>query len=134
MKDKSKNTLSDRDNAIFDEIIMYLKQNALETAEKLICHTFELYPHRPEPHNFMGILLEKKSDHDEAMIHFRIALELEPTYLPAQYNLMHYGTFYDKGHCAYREEDCSEDFEDDDILARVVYGQDNIGHLFRRKK
>lgn len=134
MKEKLREAVKDNEIELFGEIITLLKQNKLDEAEKLICHSFELYPHRPEPHNFMGILLEKKSDHDEAMIHFRVALELQASYLPAQHNLMHYGTFYEKGHCAYLEEDCLEGFDDEDILARVVYGQDKIGHLFRRKK
>ncbi len=127
----------DRDVPIFVEIVTLLKNRSLEDAERLILQSYKSYPNRPEPHNLMGILLEKRYDHDEAMKHFRIALELDPTYLPAQYNLLHYGTFYPQDHCAYLEEECyaaEDETLDSDPISRIVYGHNQIGRLFRRNK
>ena len=38
------------------------------------------YPHAPQPHNLLGVLLEKEGDHPAAMRHFRAAWALDPTY------------------------------------------------------
>lgn len=64
------------------------------------------YPHAPQPHNLLGILLEKQGNHLLAMRHFRAAWALVPAYLPARQNLDLYGTFYAAGQCAYDESDC----------------------------
>lgn len=63
------------------------------------------YPHAPEPHNLLGIVLEKMGDHLMAMKHFRAAWALDPSYLPANHNLNTYGTFFSSGKCAYDESD-----------------------------
>ncbi|MGJ0022382.1 hypothetical protein [Streptococcus dysgalactiae] len=73
---------------------------------ELLADDMKKNPHLPEPHNLMGILLEEKGDHLLAMKHFRVALDLDPTYLPAEYNLEHYGSFSPSGHCAYDKKDC----------------------------
>ena len=44
-------------------------------------------PHCAIPHNLMGILLEKEANHVLAMKHFRAAYALDPTYIPARYNM-----------------------------------------------
>jgi DNA-binding NtrC family response regulator len=43
---------------------------------------------RPEAFNLLGVLQEAEGDHLSAMRNFRVALDLDPTYLPAQENLM----------------------------------------------
>lgn len=53
------------------------------------------YPHAPQTHNLMGIILEKKEEHAAAMKHFRAALALDPTYYPAKHNLDMYGSEID---------------------------------------
>lgn len=58
-----------------------------------ICYSMYLYPDAPEPHNLMGIVMEKQRNHTGAMKHFRAALDLDPTYLPAQENMMDYARF-----------------------------------------
>lgn len=63
------------------------------------------YPHAPQPHNLLGLLLERQHDHPMAMRHFRAAWALDPTYLPARQNLECYGTFFSCGRCAYDESD-----------------------------
>ena len=50
-------------------------------------------PHAPEPHNLMGIILENENDHIGAMKHFRAAWALDPTYLPARFNMEQYAGF-----------------------------------------
>jgi hypothetical protein len=52
------------------------------------------------------LVLEKESDHLLAMKHFRAAWALDPTYLPARYNLENFGTFVPKGRGAFDESDC----------------------------
>lgn len=70
-----------------------------------ICRAMGRYPHAPQPHNLLGIILEKTGDHPGAMKHFRAAWALDPTYLPASHNLNTYGTFFSSGGCAFDEGD-----------------------------
>ena len=63
-------------------------------------------PHAPEPHNLMGMLLEWQGNHQLAMRHFRVAWDLDQTYLPARHNLDVYESFYVTGTGAYDESDC----------------------------
>lgn len=74
----------------------------------MICHAMESYPDTPEPHNLLGILLEKQGNHAYAMRHFRAAYALDPDYSPAMQNLYNYGTFFGNGKCAYDDSDCSD--------------------------
>ena len=73
---------------------------------ELITTAMGKYPHAPQPHNLLGLLLEKQNDHPTAMKHFRAAWALDPTYLPVRQNLECYGTFFSRGRCAYDETDC----------------------------
>lgn len=73
-----------------------------------VCAAMAKYPDLPNPHNLLGIILEKKGRHPDAMRHFRAAWALDPTYLPARYNLEVYGTFFSTGDCAYNIEDCEK--------------------------
>lgn len=67
-----------------------LGRNAYKECMEDICYAMYQHPDAPEPHNLMGILMEKQRDHTGAMKHFRAALDLDPTYLPAQENMMDY--------------------------------------------
>jgi lipoprotein NlpI len=64
------------------------------------------YPHSPQPHNLIGVLLVKEGNHAQAMKHFRAAWALDPTFIPARWNLENFGTFYSSGKFALDEEDC----------------------------
>lgn len=110
-----------------------------------ICQAMESYPHAPEPHNLLGIILEKTGDHLSAMKHFRAAWALDPTYLPAIQNLNTYGTFFSGGGCAFDESDLRSPAEsnieivyDERGVGRVVsktvirYDERGIGHAVRR--
>lgn len=72
-----------------------------------ICQAMVRHPHAPQPHNLLGIVLERMGDHLSAMRHFRAAWALDPHYLPASHNLNTYGTFFSDGGCAFDESDVS---------------------------
>lgn len=110
-----------------------IRSDHFEEGENLIRTAIMAYPHAPEPHNLFGILLEKMDEHSMAMKHFRIALELDPMYLPARHNLECYGTFFSKGSCAYDEADCITDGSNDDDDYKVNYDKNGIGHIIRRE-
>lgn len=73
-----------------DRVKEHLSKNAYKACMEDICEAMYLYPNSPEPHNLMGILMEKQMNHIGAMKHFRAALDLDPTYLPARENMMDY--------------------------------------------
>lgn len=70
------------------------------------------YPHAPQPHNLMGVLLEKMGDRRAAMKHFRAACALDPGYLPARHNVERFASFYSAGACALDESDCPQKYAD----------------------
>lgn len=73
-------------------------QNEIETA-------MAENPHGAIPHNLMGILMEKESNHVLAMKHFCAAYALDPTYVPARYNMEQYGQMCSIRTYAFTEED-----------------------------
>lgn len=92
-----------------DRVREYLKQNAYKACMEDICYAMYLHPDAPEPHNLMGILMEKQHNHTGAMKHFRAALDLDPTYLPAQENMMDYARFdLSIPRCRFSYADCCE--------------------------
>ncbi len=109
-----------------------IEQSKYQESEMLIQSAMGSHPHAPEPHNLIGILLEKKGDHLSAMKHFRAAWVLDPTYLPARHNLEHYGTFFSKGKCAYDETDCLSEKKEN--LYKIEYDRRGIGHVVGRVK
>lgn len=104
-----------------------------EKCESLIRSAMGNYPHAPQPHNLIGILLEKKGDHLTAMKHFRAAWALDPTYIPARQNLDCYGTFFSSGKCAYDESDCEvEEKAGKQSNYIVEYDAHGVGRFVRR--
>lgn len=96
-----------------------------------ICKAMEQNPHAPQPHNLLGIVLEKLGDHLTAMKHFRAAWALDPTYTPAFHNLDTYGTFFSHGECAFDESDV--------VLAplssvEIIYDERGIGRVVSKRK
>ncbi|HHU78393.1 MAG TPA: hypothetical protein GXZ29_05875 [Clostridiales bacterium] len=83
-----------------------VEQKEYSKCELLIKDAMRKYPHAPQPHNLIGILLEKKGDHVAAMKHFRAAWALDPTYIPARCNLERFGSLYPNEKCAFDESDC----------------------------
>lgn len=89
------------------------------------------YPHAPEPHNLLGIILEKKGDHQNAMKHFRAAIAMEPTYHPANHNLLVYGTFFSDGYIAFDERDLPEEKENN---VEIVYNEYGVGRVVSKNQ
>lgn len=85
----------------------YMGHQEYKKCVEEICYAMYLHPHAPEPHNLMGILLEKEHDHASAMKHFRAAQNLDPTYRPAMENMMDFARFDHKHpRCRYSFADC----------------------------
>lgn len=78
-----------------------------EQCREMIAKAIGRYPHAPEPHNLLGVLLEKEGDHIAAMKHFRAAWALDPTYIPVRHNLDLFASFYAKSKCAFDISDCT---------------------------
>lgn len=84
-----------------------LKAEHFRECRDIITLSMGLYPDAPEPHNFYGILLEERGMHTLAMKHFRASADLDPTYMPAIYNMEACGSFYsDDRSLAFDREDC----------------------------
>jgi Flp pilus assembly protein TadD len=98
--------------------------------ERRIYDAMGRHPHAPEPHNLLGILLEKQDDHLLAMKHFRAAWALDPAYRPVRQNLDHYASFYGREAPAFDDSD----IKDEPTLAKVdiVYDERGIGHVVKR--
>jgi len=64
-----------------------LAEHQLEAVREYLGKAIALEPNRPEAFNFLGGLCEIRGDRLGADKHYRTALTLEPTYLPAQKNL-----------------------------------------------
>lgn len=69
-------------------------QRKFEQCQKEIETAMAENPHCAIPHKLMWILLEKESNHVLAMKHFRAAYALDPTYVPARYNMEQYAQMY----------------------------------------
>lgn len=82
-----------------------INQKKYDICYKVISNEMKKNPHDAKPHNFMGILMEKTGDHIGAMKHFRASIDLDPTYLPARYNIENFGSFCLKYKVFYDEDD-----------------------------
>ncbi|MDF2537271.1 MAG: two component, sigma-54 specific, transcriptional regulator, Fis family [Herbinix sp.] len=108
----------------------FMEQRKYRECRQLITNAMGNYPHAPHPHNLLGILLENEGDHLLAMKHFRAAWALDPTYIPARYNLNRYGSLFATGNSAYDETDCSSKQEKE--LYKIEYDEHGVGHVVRR--
>lgn len=105
MKTRNERTSKGELDVLCASVRALVSDGAYESCIEPICKAMEKYPHAPEPHNLLGIILEKTGDHLTAMKHFRAAWALDPTYLPANHNLTTYGSFFSYGRCAFDETD-----------------------------
>lgn len=126
MKQNMNRPIPNEIDALCDSVRTLVAEKRYEDCLPLICGAMETYPHAPQPHNLLGIVLEKLGDHPAAMKHFRAAWALDPTYLPASHNLHTYGTFFTGGRCAFDESDVPEAAESN---LEVVYDARGIGHM-----
>lgn len=86
-----------------------ISRREFDACEALISTAMFQNPHSAVPHNLMGLLLEKKQMHEDAMKHFRAAYALDPAYAPSRWNLEGFAEFYKTRTDAYFVSDC--DFE-----------------------
>ena len=114
-------------SALCDTVRELIRKNAYQECEKLVTAAMGRYPHAPQPHNLIGILLEKMDDRISAMKHFRAAQALDPTYLPARHNVDRFASFYPGGACAFDETDCFPKQTSETI--RLAYDGQGIGHV-----
>ncbi len=127
------NIHDDRLVKICGDVKALISEKKFSECDQLIKQAMSEFPHAPHPHNLMGIQLEKKGDHVMAMKHFRAAWALDPTYLPAKFNMDQYADFYEHERVeAYMEEDCVVDTDKD--LYKIEYNEDGIGHIVKRRK
>lgn len=110
MKKTNENLLQKELIELCNTVRNYVHAGEYEKSIKEICLLMEQFPHAPQPHNLLGVVMEKMGDHSMAMKHFRAALSLDPSYLPADYNLNTYGTLFSYGRCAFDESDISQSY------------------------
>lgn len=117
-----------------NEIKQMIATRQYQACELKILESLENYPHSAVPHNLYGILLERKHEHLLAMKHFRAAYALDPTYIPARYNMTQYGEWHkEKIEAAYCEEDCVAICEkEEDAQFCVKYDDHHVGHIIRK--
>lgn len=72
---------------------MYISERNWDACSKIIPKYMELFPDSAVPHNLMGILLELRDRHADAMRHFRAALALDAAYEPAKENMERFSMF-----------------------------------------
>ncbi len=109
-----------------------INNNKYEESKNLLKNMIGKYPHAPEPHNLFGLVLEKEDNHLLAMKHFRAAWALDPTYLPARYNLENFGSFSPQGKGAFDETDCPPLPEKTEY--QVEYDKNGLGHILKGSK
>lgn len=105
MKNVTTVQYSEELNQLCTDVRKLVLEENYTACEEIIFNAMEKFPHAPQPHNLLGILLEITGDHPLAMRHFRAAWALDPTYLPANHNLNTYGAFESYGTCAFDEND-----------------------------
>lgn len=130
---KSANVIKNRSelDQLCETVRTFVIEGAYDHCIEIICEAMERYPHAPQPHNLLGIVLEKTGDHFTAMRHFRAAWALDPSYLPANHNLKTYGTFYSEGLCAFDESDLPNAGTGN---MEVQYDKRGIGHFVYKTK
>lgn len=89
-----------------DIIRTLLLERAYDECERRTIKMMARYPHIPETHNIYGVILEKHGQHLLALKHFRAALSLDPSHMPAIHNLETYATLFSHGTYAIDENDC----------------------------
>ena len=93
---------------LIDQSRRLIEEKKYRECEAAISTGMFEHPHDAVPHNLMGLLLENKGEHAEAMKHFRAAYDLNPEYRPAVWNMECFGSYMMPHTCTYKEEECAE--------------------------
>jgi DNA-binding NtrC family response regulator len=64
-----------------------IQERSFDAAEELIRRALDCDSNRPEAHNLEGVVDDLRGRRDAARRHWRVALDLDPAYGPAQSNL-----------------------------------------------
>ena len=108
-----------------------VQENHMCEAEAAAAKAMADAPHEAQPHNLMGIIMERENDPIQAMKHFRAACALDPTFVPARINMERYGSFsFTMPRPAYDEADCPQ--EANAHKCRIETDEHGIGHVVRR--
>lgn len=91
------------------EVHRLVTNREYEKAKALAEQAMAAYPNAPQPHNLLGIVLEKMQCHALAMRHFRAAYALDPGYGPVGKSLDTFGTFRTWETPNFGDEDCEHD-------------------------
>ena len=83
-----------------------IEHREFDACEALLATAMFQSPHSAVPHNLMGLLLEKKRRHEDAMKHFRAANALDPAYAPSRWNLEGFAESYHTRNEAFFTNDC----------------------------
>ena len=126
-----KNTQSGTLESLCSQVRESVRLGDFEDCITAIRNAMAEYPDAPQPHNLLGIVLEKQGNHPSAMRHFRAAWALDPTYIPAEENLKTYATFFSRGRSAYDESDCRSHGAE---ACSITYDAAGIGHIIRRER
>ena len=113
-------------NKLCSSVKNFIMDEDYESCIIFICTIMSRYPHSPQPHNLLAIVLEKTGNHSGAMKHFQAALALDPDYLPAKYNLNTCGTFFTRGIYAFDENDVTQGTFEKKVF---VFDGKNVGHV-----
>lgn len=116
-------------NALCKEIKGLVINRQYKEGRDRVVSVMSKYPDAPEVHNLLGLVLEKQGEHAIAMKHFRAALALDETYIPARQNLECFGTFFSCGEGAFDESDCRVA---EDGPYKIEKDKHGIGHVVRR--
>lgn len=128
MKEEVFNTQCELD-MLCKEIRELINKRDYKKSFNIIVSAMQIYPDAAQVHNLLGILYEKQDKHLLAMRHFRAALALEPSYVPAIQNLESFGTFFSKALIAFDESDCHVN----DVEIAKKHGEHGTVSYFRRK-
>lgn len=65
-----------------------INEQRFDDADVYVRRAIAADPSRPEAFNLLGVLCEMRGDHRQAMTNYRVALDLDSAYAPAQANLL----------------------------------------------
>ena len=115
-----------------NDVRALLSSGKMSDARREIADSMAKAPDAAQPHNLMGILLERMNDHVDAMKHFRAAWALDPTFEPARVNIDRYGERrFGSVRPVFDETDCPKKETRKAGLCHIEYDAKGVGHVVR---
>jgi len=99
----------------------------------MILDLMRQYPDAAQPHNLMGLLLEKEGSHLMALRHCLAAVALDPGHRPSLENLNRFSELYYSGEGVFAEEECNPAKREEAAVLgyQVGYDRKGMAHLYR---